>query len=90
MLESTVVGMHESIVSLAGRLRRGAAAFAARPGEEALAGALERQAAKEDAVRATVEAFMDTVRRYQDAGSTQPANSAKAEVADNGCQDMIM
>ncbi|RLN16082.1 hypothetical protein C2845_PM02G19090 [Panicum miliaceum] len=82
VLDSTVVGMHERMVCLAGRFRRGAAAFEARPGEEALVGALERQAAKADAVHATVEAFMDTVRRYQDAGSSQPAKAGAADVID--------
>ena len=56
VLESAVMdtGMHERMVTFAGRFRRGASAFAARPGEEALIGALERQAAKADTVRATV------------------------------------
>ena len=87
VLKSAVVdiGMHARMVTLAGWFRRGAAAFATRPGEEALVGMLERWAGKADAVRATVEAFMDTMRLYQDAGSTQPV---KAEVEnDDGCQD---
>ncbi|KAG2539152.1 hypothetical protein PVAP13_9NG715400 [Panicum virgatum] len=80
VLKSAVVdiGMHARMVTLAGRFRRGAAAFATRPGEEALVGVLERWAAKADT-------DMNTMRLYQDAGSMQPA---KAEVEnDDGCQD---
>jgi hypothetical protein len=55
VLESTVMGMHERMVGLAGRFRHGAAALAARPGEEALVGMLQRQATKADAVRTMVE-----------------------------------
>ncbi|CAL4940779.1 unnamed protein product [Urochloa decumbens] len=66
---------------------RGAAAFEARPGEEALVDALRRQASNADALRATAEAFAHTVRRYQDAGSSQPA---VAGVGNEECQDMII
>ncbi|PVH32324.1 hypothetical protein PAHAL_9G372800 [Panicum hallii] len=52
-----VVGMHERMVGLAGRFRRGAAALAAMLGEEALVGMLQRQATKTDAVRAMVEGW---------------------------------
>ncbi|CAN6311776.1 unnamed protein product [Urochloa humidicola] len=66
VLERQIAAMRESMVGLARRLRRGAEAFAARPGEEALVDALWRQAANADAVCATVEAFAHTVRRYQE------------------------
>jgi hypothetical protein len=46
VLESMVVGMHERMVGLAGRFRRGVATLAARLGEEAPVGMLQRQAAK--------------------------------------------
>ncbi|CAL4932437.1 unnamed protein product [Urochloa decumbens] len=87
VLERQVVAMRESMVALAGRLRRGAAAFEARPGEEALVDALRRQAANADAVRATAEArtpctgtrtqVLARNRRWQGAGNEE-------------CQDMII
>ncbi|KAF8728196.1 hypothetical protein HU200_018784 [Digitaria exilis] len=73
VMEGRVKGADGSMARLAGRLRRGAAEFfAARLGEEeALVGALLRQADRADAVRATVEAFMDSLRRFRDAGSSE-------------------
>ncbi|KAL6641510.1 hypothetical protein ACP70R_019691 [Stipagrostis hirtigluma subsp. patula] len=71
-VEDAAVRMEERMGRLAGRLRRGAAAFAARPGEEALVAALQRQAANADAARATVEAFIASVRRFRAAGRSIP------------------
>ncbi|KAK8458599.1 hypothetical protein SEVIR_3G403666v4 [Setaria viridis] len=72
-VEDDAVRMEESMAALAGGLRRGAAEFAARPGEEELVAALERQAATADAARATVvAAFTASVRRYRAAGSSLP------------------
>jgi hypothetical protein len=71
-VEDAAVDMEESVTALAGRLRRGAAEFAARPGEEELVAALERQAATTDTVRATVAAFIASVRRFRTDGSSLP------------------
>ncbi|KAL6642636.1 hypothetical protein ACP70R_020817 [Stipagrostis hirtigluma subsp. patula] len=70
--EDAAVQEEERMARLAGSLRRGAAEFAARPGEEALAAALERHAASADATRATVEAFTASVRRFQATGKPAP------------------
>ncbi|CAN6335002.1 unnamed protein product [Urochloa humidicola] len=64
-VEDMAVRMEENMAALAGRLRRGAVEFAARPGEEALVAALHRQAASADAARATAEAFTASVRRFR-------------------------
>ncbi|KAF8689209.1 hypothetical protein HU200_041995 [Digitaria exilis] len=89
VMEGRVKGADGSMARLAERLRRGAVEFfAARSGEEALVGALQSQAAKADAVRATAEAFMDSLRRFQDAGSSETAKVTTG--ADNECEDMIL
>ncbi|KAL6641511.1 hypothetical protein ACP70R_019692 [Stipagrostis hirtigluma subsp. patula] len=75
-VEHAAARMEGRMARLAGRLRRGAAAFAARPGEEALVAALQRQAANADAARATVEAFTASVRRFQAAGRSPPDGAA--------------
>ncbi|KAL6906328.1 hypothetical protein ACP4OV_003929 [Aristida adscensionis] len=72
LAEGPAVETQEMNARLAGSLRRGAAAFAARPGEEALVAALQRQADCADAARATVEAFTASVRRTRAAGSSPP------------------
>ncbi|KAK3153385.1 hypothetical protein QOZ80_2BG0171770 [Eleusine coracana subsp. coracana] len=74
-LESEVVWIEEKMASLAGRLRRGAEVFAARPGEEALVCALQRQAANADAVRAMAQAFKATVARYRAAAGSAAAGT---------------
>ncbi|CAL4890993.1 unnamed protein product [Urochloa decumbens] len=73
-VKDMAVRVEASMAALAGRLRRGAAEFAARPGEEAFAAALHRQAASADATRATVETFTASVRRFRAAaaGSAMP------------------
>ncbi|CAN6352362.1 unnamed protein product [Urochloa humidicola] len=75
-VEDAAVRVEESMATLAGRLRRGAAELAARPGEEALVAALHMQAASADAARATVEPFTASVRRFRAAagggGSAPP------------------
>ncbi|CAL4905131.1 unnamed protein product [Urochloa decumbens] len=74
-VEDMAVRLEANLAALAGRLRRGAAEFAARPGEEAFAAALHRQAASADATRATVETFTASVRRFRAAaaaGSAMP------------------
>lgn len=52
--DASAADREERMATLAARLRRGAAAFVARPGDEALIAALLRQAANADAARATV------------------------------------
>ncbi|KAK3153379.1 hypothetical protein QOZ80_2BG0171540 [Eleusine coracana subsp. coracana] len=64
-VDGSASGKEQRMATLAARLTRGAAAFAARPGEEPLVAALRRQAANADAARATVEAFRASVRRVQ-------------------------
>jgi len=78
LVEDEAVRLEERMATLAGRLRRGAAEFAARPGEEALVAALHGQAANADAARATVEAFTASVRRYRAAAAAGALAAAGA------------
>ncbi|CAL4940780.1 unnamed protein product [Urochloa decumbens] len=69
-LERACAATEERMAWLAGSLGRGAAAFAARPGceEEALVGALRRQAEHADGARAAVVEPAAPVRRLRDRG----------------------
>ncbi|PUZ67885.1 hypothetical protein GQ55_3G470300 [Panicum hallii var. hallii] len=90
LAEDEAVRLEERMATLAGRLRRGAAEFAARPGEEALVAALHGQAANADAAHATVEAFTASVRRYRaSAGSAPPAGAAGTGHAGNALNYLI-
>lgn len=68
-VEEAAVRTEERMAWLADRLRCGAAAFAARPGEEALVGALQRQATNADLSLAMVARCTACVRRFRAAGS---------------------
>ncbi|KAL6905385.1 hypothetical protein ACP4OV_002986 [Aristida adscensionis] len=79
--EGVAAAMQRMMAALAGRLRRGAAVFAASPGEETLVDALQRQADNADAASATLEAFAASVRRFRAADSRGPDPAGAGEGA---------
>ncbi|CAL4885246.1 unnamed protein product [Urochloa decumbens] len=67
--------VEEEMATLRLRLIVAAMDFAERPGEEALVAALRRQADKAKATLEAVDAFRESMQRYQAAGGGEPGNA---------------
>lgn len=70
-MEVVAVGMEAWMACLAARLTRGAAEFAARPGEEAFVAAMRKEAAKADEARSALARYQAAAAAA--AGSLHPA-----------------